>query len=820
MSDMELRERLWEIEQINRTEEARAGGVSTGKLANTGVDNKLVDMMVGPIATTISTIITTIEDKANTRKGGRGTRAWEMFLPLVEPTTTATVAVAALFSVMGSQPNPKQRKVINAIGDAFLRQVAFEQWISEDRKYASNYLKRMDRILAHKTPEARRKAKARLEKRVMETLHHEQEQLSDAALGLGAVLLEVVMDLYPDILIATYDGPKEDWRLRYSDEFLSDCSYLARLAAESRPMYRPMLVPPIDWHRNHDHNRYEGGYYGIHVPLYRPTLNHHHFKPSDQALVALNAIQATPWAVNHTALLFTQWLIEEGLAPTVPELPQRHFVDEFTWEALSRDERNTINQQNQDLMATWVAGASKGTSFLRKVSLAAELLNVNDGIFYQPHHFDFRGRIYPINTELTSQGDSWARGLIMFADGKPLGETGLDALRVHIANCAGKDKLSIDDRILWALTNRDTLIDAGMHFESMWDLIKDADEPLPMAAAVWEYTHALGLSDPTQFVSHLPIAVDGTCNGLQILSLLGKDPVGARSTNCTSDPERHDLYSEVSDAVREIMDKVFGSSDHSDEERKAASLWCEKMAADGRKVVKRAVMTTPYGVTDQGIVEQLVNDGMCNDLEPIDGDLSLRQNRHLLATYMARWIVEARAEVVREAMKIMQYFRDVTATLAENGHHLQWTTPDGCYVEQHYSVMKSRHICTLDSGRRRLSVPTDKVSTRKAQGACAPNVVHSLDACMLRQVVLALQAKDIYDFSMIHDSYAVHACYVDDMQYAIRQEGVNMFYMDWLFDEFHMDLVSAHPDLELPEPPEQGTLDVEAELPAAVYFFS
>lgn len=818
MSDLELRERLWEIEQINRAEEARSGGLKSGRVLHTGVDSKLLDMMVTPLAASIRDIQQSAEDRMVKRT--RGVRAWEDFIVTIDPETAAVVVLQALFSVMGTQPNPKQRKVINAIGDAWLRQVAFEQWVAEDRKYASSYLKRMDRLLAHKTPEARRKAKSRFEKRVMETLHQEQEQLSDAALGLGGVLLEVMLKDYPDILVSAYDGPQEDWRLSYSDEFLEDCSHLARLAAESRPMYRPMLVPPIDWHRNHDHNRYEGGYYGIHVPLYRPTLNHHHFKPSDQALVALNAIQATPWAVNHEALLFTKWLIEEGLAPTVPELPQRHFVDEFTWETLSRDERNTINQQNQDLMATWVAGASKGTSFLRKVSLAEELLSVNDGIFYQPHHFDFRGRIYPINTELTSQGDSWARGLIMFADGKPLGETGLDALRVHIANCAGKDKLSIADRILWTETHYDELVEGYLSHSKMWELVKDADEPLPMVAAVYEYVQALQLTTPSEYVSHLPIAVDGTCNGLQILSLLGKDPVGARSTNCTSDPERHDLYSEVSDAVREIMAKVFGSSDHSEEERKAASLWCEKMATDGRKVVKRAVMTTPYGVTDQGIVEQLVNDGMCNDLESIDDDLSLRQNRHLLATYMARWIVEARAEVVREAMKIMQYFRDVTAVLAEAGHHLQWTTPDGCDVEQSYSVMSSRYIRTLDSGKRRLSIPTDRVSTRKAQGACAPNVVHSLDACMLRQVVLALQAKGIYDFSMIHDSYAVHACYVDDMQHAIRQEGVNMFYMDWLFDEFHMDLVSAHPDLELPEPPKQGTLDVEAELPAAVYFFS
>lgn len=41
-----------------------------------------------------------------------------------------------------------------------------------------------------------------------------------------------------------------------------------------------------------------------------------------------------------------------------------------------------------------------------------------------------------------------SRGLLMFAEGRPLGDTGLDWLYVHLANVwgNGQDKKSFDDR--------------------------------------------------------------------------------------------------------------------------------------------------------------------------------------------------------------------------------------------------------------------------------------------------------------------------------------------------------------------------------------
>lgn len=42
------------------------------------------------------------------------------------------------------------------------------------------------------------------------------------------------------------------------------------------------------------------------------------------------------------------------------------------------------------------------------------------------------------------------RGILEFAEGKPLGKDGLFWLKVHVANKIGKDKLPIKDRAAYA----------------------------------------------------------------------------------------------------------------------------------------------------------------------------------------------------------------------------------------------------------------------------------------------------------------------------------------------------------------------------------
>jgi DNA-directed RNA polymerase len=60
---------------------------------------------------------------------------------------------------------------------------------------------------------------------------------------------------------------------------------------------------------------------------------------------------------------------------------------------------------------------------------------------------------------------------------------------------------------------------------------------------------------------------------------------------------RRDIYTEVAAVVSRMVTEDAGAGDE------LAKLWLGRV---NRKTVKRAVMTTPYGVTEQGIGRQLL----------------------------------------------------------------------------------------------------------------------------------------------------------------------------------------------------------------------
>lgn len=58
-------------------------------------------------------------------------------------------------------------------------------------------------------------------------------------------------------------------------------------------------------------------------------------------------------------------------------------------------------------------------------------------------------------------GDDLCRGLLLFADGRPLGERGLRWLKIHLANLAGYDKAPFDDRATYAMEHIEDIYDSA-----------------------------------------------------------------------------------------------------------------------------------------------------------------------------------------------------------------------------------------------------------------------------------------------------------------------------------------------------------------------
>ena len=72
-------------------------------------------------------------------------------------------------------------------------------------------------------------------------------------------------------------------------------------------------------------------------------------------------------------------------------------------------------------------------------------------------------------------------------------------------------------------------------------------------AACFELHEAWSKPEGT-FVSHLPVLVDGTCNGIQILSLMSRDAVAGARVNLLPTDEPQDLYMDVAEATKLLVD--------------------------------------------------------------------------------------------------------------------------------------------------------------------------------------------------------------------------------------------------------------------------
>jgi DNA-directed RNA polymerase, mitochondrial len=215
---------------------------------------------------------------------------------------------------------------------------------------------------------------------------------------------------------------------------------------------------------------------------------------------------------------------------------------------------------------------------------------------YFPHSLDFRGRAYPVPPHFNHLGNDLSRGLLLFHEGKPLGERGLRWLRIHLANVYGLDKMKLDEREEFATNSLDNIFDSADHplDGKRWWL--NADDPWQCLATCMELTAALRSEDPTKYICHLPVHQDGSCNGLQHYAALGGDLEGAKQVNLEPSDRPQDVYSGVAQLVAADVEKQAA------EGNEVAKALVGKIS---RKIVKQTVMTNVYGVTFVGAKAQI-----------------------------------------------------------------------------------------------------------------------------------------------------------------------------------------------------------------------
>ena len=662
-------------------------------------------------------------------------------------------------------------------------------------------------------------------------------------LSIGMKLLELFAESDNIVTLQRRTESRNDTpvHLEFTEVSRTKLEGMHEVWRDLHPVHQPMLLPPRDWHTERwtredgtECAAIRGGYYTR--AIRRSGLVQSRTPGAIRRLVAndlsgvydaVNAVQRTAWRINRSVLdvMDEAWaagikyrdLLSEEDAPIPVRPAELTGVDkDVPVDSLSIEQREALTKWKRDASITYSENAKRAgnrASALMKLSTARKFKE--EAKFYFPHYLDFRGRIYPYASYLNPQSDDMGRGLLEFAEGKPLGERGLWWLKVHIANLCGVDKVSFSERVKWTEAQHDHLLrSAASPLDYLWWARKDGgdstDNPWQILAACFEYAGAQ--VEGAAYVSHIPVAMDGTCSGLQHYSAMLRDPIGGKAVNLVPDGKPDDLYTKVAKRAQDLSD----SSDDANIAR-FRDAWAGRIV---RKIVKQPTMTLCYSATVygmQGQIERAVHkEGGDKYLDGVDP----RQ----ASQYLSHIVWEAIGDVVVAAKEGMAFLKECAALASEAKAAITWTAPSGFRVEQAYRKVQSRRVSVHFQGERiRLSV-TDELEAldpkRQAAGV-APNFVHSLDSSHLMATVNLGADNELKHWACIHDSFGVHACDTDVLNACLREAFVEQYTPDVLA-RFREEIVEQlPPELaeKVPPVPRQSTLDLEA-VRDSHYFFA
>lgn len=299
--------------------------------------------------------------------------------------------------------------------------------------------------------------------------------------------------------------------------------------------------------------------------------------------------------------------------------------------------------------------------------------------FYFVWRFDKRGRSYSSGYDLNIQSNEFGKALLNLSEPKTV--TNIDNLKIAIANHAGKDKLTWSDRIKWFDDQK------GQFDTTNWS------EPILGRKALKAYQDTLD-SEATGYV----MSLDATASGLQIMAALTGCKKTAKACNLLGDGIRHDLYTEIADAMnKDCINKV------------------------DRKLVKKPIMTHYYNSIK----------------EPFETFDSQQIN-------VFYDVLDSEFEGAEAMMETVNDFWNYTS----NVH--KWTLPDGHVAKVRVVEMTDTRIEIDELDHRTFTYRYAKQTSSNNFRSLVANIVHSIDGYIAREMVRRT------DFELVH----IHDCFV------------------------------------------------------------
>lgn len=406
--------------------------------------------------------------------------------------------------------------------------------------------------------------------------------------------------------------------------------------------------------------------------------------------------------------------------------------------------------------------------------------------FYLPVNLDFRGRIYYRTSWVTPQADDFGKALLKFPSNERDGflhPPELDEVfAVHFTGLTGNDKVPLAQRMVeWgALASGEPIMFDG------------ASSPHTLQAHRKLYL--------TGEWDSIPIQLDGTCNGLQHLSALMRDEVGAAEVNLTAGGSSpRDIYGKVA----QVVASNWGDDDwHQRFHRSHVTL--------NRSLTKQPVMVLPYGGTLEAIrlsvkasvLDQLgIEEGEpvaeCSPWHLVERDGYGAFKGRPLADHplfnedirlLSSLIWASIKPVIPKAMAAMDTLQKIGTWVGLQGKALAWQTgpyPErGLWVTQAKSKASRKQVTLkgyhLPDVIRRLTLltQTNELDPRSHRTGIVANFIHSLDAEHLARTTELFYSRGGTCMGAIHDCVMCRPSETSLMHECLRDAFAIMYNVD------------------------------------------
>ena len=455
---------------------------------------------------------------------------------------------------------------------------------------------------------------------------------------------------------------------------------------------------------------------------------------------------------------------------------------------------------------------------------------IGDREFYMFHKVDNRGREYPAISGFNPQGNKVAKSLF-YLPRVVIGKMGWRMMNIQATDAFGARLDTFEERYNYAQENMDTWMKWATDPQAFMNEIMKADEPELFLATIMEMSEAIANPEGVeQFESGLPIHHDATNSGAQILSALSWDEQTGKEVNLTSDHTRGDLYQKVADyvwnkvfqpltparqaifdqyqkdvavfndllteayaAVDQVkIDEAYAKIQAFNKENKANSKIAEQVffqqpqvVAEMRAIAKHPVMTKYYNAKPFGMEKAI--------FRKFRKKFPGMQKSY--AAFLARELSKGVEVVAPGPQKVMGALTEASSNNAQQNKPTKYKTPLGMevvlapkegqeitldvkYKGNDPSVLKNKkEVVTPADGSHRIinlnfvAIDTEQIDVARVTRGTVPNVVQSLDANLVHDVV----NKTDFPVMIVHDSFSAAPGNMAVMDQTIRESFFEMF---------------------------------------------